>query len=561
MAEIISLEINANVGDAVNATKSLKQQLKEANNEAQLLAQKYGESSREAVEAAKKAALIKEEISDLKQRMDALNPESRFKAITQVAGSIANGFQAAQGAMALFGTQSKAVEETLLKVQAASAFAEGLNGLAGITDAMKNFKLIAIEAFTALRTAIGASGIGLLVLAIGAAVTAMFQYKESVDSASRAQGILNDLRDRFNKRTLEQIEYEGKLAKARGESGLKEEVKLEKTKQDQIIKIRQETLNKISEVENKIKQVRQEQQKTTDKDELLLLKVKEEQYTKELEKLLKERYKINNDLLKQNNDLNIARTQLAHEQEVNQFKNKEEKKTEILQAEQAKRIESIGYNNEQQYKLSDQLAQGVIKVDEITNEQRAKQLADIELREIQSAERKRQAVLQASSDTLNGITALGDAFIKDQKKLEKFNKGAALVQIAIDTAKAISALVAASQSNPFNAATAGGAGIAQFAAGIAQILTNVAKAKQILSSAGSTAAPSLGGVSSGGGFNSGNTAPSISNTPNQQGTILNAQNIANSNIDQNYVKAIVVETDITQSQNRVGTIQRRSQIG
>jgi hypothetical protein len=82
---------------------------------------------------------------------------------------------------------------------------------------------------------------------------------------------------------------------------------------------------------------------------------------------------------------------------------------------------------------------------------------------IAKAKAERDAKLTLASDVVNGIGALGNAFIKDQKKLENFNKASALIQIGIDTAKAISALVAASQSNPFNGISAGAAGIAQFA--------------------------------------------------------------------------------------------------
>jgi hypothetical protein len=85
------------------------------------------------------------------------------------------------------------------------------------------------------------------------------------------------------------------------------------------------------------------------------------------------------------------------------------------------------------------------------------------LKKIQAAQAERDAKLTIASDVVNGISDLGNAFIKDQKKLENFNKASALIQIGIDTAKAISALVAASQSNPFNGISAGAAGIAQFA--------------------------------------------------------------------------------------------------
>ncbi|HEY0042267.1 MAG TPA: hypothetical protein VGB71_16460, partial [Flavisolibacter sp.] len=50
---------------------------------------------------------------------------------------LASGFQAAQGAAALFGQEGEAIQKTLLKVQAASAFAEGIKGVAGLSDGFK----------------------------------------------------------------------------------------------------------------------------------------------------------------------------------------------------------------------------------------------------------------------------------------------------------------------------------------------------------------------------------------------------------------------------------------
>lgn len=110
---------------------------------------------------------------------------------------------------------------------------------------------------------------------------------------------------------------------------------------------------------------------------------------------------------------------------------------------------------------------------------------------IESDKQIRDAKIAIANDVANGLGAIGNAFIKDQKKLEQFNKASALVQIGIDTARAISALVAASQANPLNGPTAGIAGAAQFASGIVQIVTNIAKAKQILSGSGSPS-PSTG---------------------------------------------------------------------
>ena len=68
-------------------------------------------------------------------------------------------------------------------------------------------------------------------------------------------------------------------------------------------------------------------------------------------------------------------------------------------------------------------------------------------------------------------------------------KAVALAEIVYNTGKAISALTAASQANPANAVTFGGAGIAQFAAGISIIGANIAAAKGVLASAPKVDAP------------------------------------------------------------------------
>lgn len=185
------------------------------------------------------------------------------------------------------------------------------------------------------------------------------------------------------------------------------------------------------------------------------------------------------------------------------------------------------------------------------------------LQKIESAQRERDARLTLSTEIVNGINSLGQTFIRDQKKLEKFQKTTALVQIGIDTAKAISSLVAQSQANPYNAISGGLAGAIQFASGIASILANVAKAKQILSSSGSSSAPSSGGgASPSSSASSGATAqqaqavaPSFSlfgNSNNQ-----NNANSSNGGFTGLQVKAIVVESDITGAQNKVNSFLKK----
>jgi len=59
----------------------------------------------------------------------------------------------------------------------------------------------------------------------------------------------------------------------------------------------------------------------------------------------------------------------------------------------------------------------------------------------------------------------------------------ALIALGIDTAEAIGGLISASENNPGNAYTFGAAGTAQFVAGLARIITNVATATSYISQA------------------------------------------------------------------------------
>ena len=178
---------------------------------------------------------------------------------------------------------------------------------------------------------------------------------------------------------------------------------------------------------------------------------------------------------------------------------------------------------------------------------------------IETAKKERDAKIQLAGDIATGIQNVGAAFIKDQKKLEKFNKAMALVQIGIDTAKAISSLVAASQSNALNGVTAGAAGIAQFASGIIQIATNVAKAKQILTSGGTPSGGGGGGGGDTGGTSLAQSVPQgaqLFGSANAGGT-MSAGGANNSSMT---VTAVVSETQITNVQNKINKINKNAEL-
>jgi len=184
------------------------------------------------------------------------------------------------------------------------------------------------------------------------------------------------------------------------------------------------------------------------------------------------------------------------------------------------------------------------------------------LQKIENARKERDAKIALAEQIATGVSDVGAMLIKDQKKLEKFNKASALVQIGIDTAKAISALVAASQSNPFNGLTAGAAGIAQFASGIIQIVTNVAKAKQILTSGGtpSSGGGGGGGESSGGGESVAQQVPQAAQLfgSANSGNVMSAGGTASDS--SMTVTAVVSETQITNVQHKINNIKKNAEL-
>jgi hypothetical protein len=218
-----------------------------------------------------------------------------------------------------------------------------------------------------------------------------------------------------------------------------------------------------------------------------------------------------------------------------------------------------------QFALDVEAANGNYETLELLKKAHEDKLVNIEVEannaKVEAAQKERDAKLSLAKDTLDGLANLGGMLIKDQKKLEKFNKASALIQIGIDTARAISSLVAASQSNPLNGVTFGAAGIAQFASGIIQIVTNVVKAKQILSSPGSTPAAGGGG---GGGGDATSTATALPQAAqlfggaNTGGTMSAGGNSSESG--NMTVTAVVSETQVTSTQQKINRINKSAEL-
>jgi len=195
-------------GDAIENTEksitSLKGQLRQAQAEVAVLSDKFGATSKEAVNAAKKAAELTDRIGDAKALTDAFNPDAKFKALSGALSGVAGGFSAVTGVMGTLGGESKEVEQAILKVQSAMAISSGLQAVGEsvdqfkiLTTVIKNTSL-AQQALTIyqstytyvmaatttglklLRGAMIATGIGALVVAVATLIANFDKVKATI---------------------------------------------------------------------------------------------------------------------------------------------------------------------------------------------------------------------------------------------------------------------------------------------------------------------------------------------------------------------------------------------
>lgn len=194
----VSLEIKIDATGAARSVGDLKKDIVDLKNQAL----KAGEDSVIGKQFLKQAGEAKDRLADLNRQVDNFQDAgAKFGAVTKLVGGLASGFQAAQGAAALFGVAGKDIEQVMLKVQSATALAQGIQGIAGLGESFKDVGSIIKGplqgAFTALKGAIGATGIGLLVIAAGLLYANFDKVKQVLaniipESVQKAFGYLKD---------------------------------------------------------------------------------------------------------------------------------------------------------------------------------------------------------------------------------------------------------------------------------------------------------------------------------------------------------------------------------
>lgn len=199
---------------------------------------------------------------------------------------------------------------------------------------------------------------------------------------------------------------------------------------------------------------------------------------------------------------------------------------------------------EEKAKIAEEAEKKKAEAEENARKEKAKKDKEAADLEIQIKQELNNQILNFSNSL---VTALGN----DSKEGLAIQKAVTLAQIAVDTAKAISSLTAASAANPLNGPTFGAAGIAQFASGILQIGANMTQAYALLKQPAPQLDPGDDGASA--------PPPSTDETRPDNG--FDGISAGSERFGSQIIRAYVTESDITQSQESASNIQNLSQLG
>ena len=177
--------------------QSLKSKLKEI--QAELAAMETGQKafdSKKFKELSKEAGTLKDAIGDVSARVNVLASDTqKLDAMISTATGIAGAFSVAQGAVALFGDENEDLQKALLKVQGTMAILNGLQAVQATLNKDSAFSVTVLGAaqtaynavvgtstglMKVFRLALAATGIGAIILLVGALVANWDKISESV---------------------------------------------------------------------------------------------------------------------------------------------------------------------------------------------------------------------------------------------------------------------------------------------------------------------------------------------------------------------------------------------
>jgi DNA repair exonuclease SbcCD ATPase subunit len=195
-------ELNRTFGQTEEKQKTLTGQLRGLKQELALLEEQGKDNSEEFNKLLFAAAKLEDQIGDTRERVRVLASDTfKFDAAVGATQALASGFEVAQGAAALFGSEGKELQEVIAKTTAVTAIANGVNELANQITGQGPLKLalyaagqkavavataISTGAISAFRVALAATGIGLFITGVALLVTKLQDAAANQASLNRS---------------------------------------------------------------------------------------------------------------------------------------------------------------------------------------------------------------------------------------------------------------------------------------------------------------------------------------------------------------------------------------
>lgn len=583
-------------GDSEAKIKTVKQQLREAK-EAALQAK---EGTEEYFAALKKAAGLADQLQDVNKAVNQLDPSAKAQAFGNLINTVAGGFQTITGLYGLFGAKSEEVEKVLLRVQAASALAMGIQSLVEAQKQWGVLKGVILNALNAMKVSIGAATGGVTIL-----IGLFAAFSDQLFQTADAQEELKDYTDAANTSAAEQIvKVQSLVAVAKDQT---------RTYADRNLAIKQ--LNEISPkylgnltletigteaatkaIDNYTQAILRNAKAQAASAKLVDLQkqIIDAEYTDKISKsLFDSQQRLSLGITESDQKFQQANGTLESykdtttqvQGEIDRLTNIVKANTEIEDKSIKKTKEKIDVRKLEADELKAIIDSSLKNLQELDRLENEKGMRDAERRkkeidankdfnqqlidasrtaaneiaavddiskktQIQDAQDIQNAKLSIAQNTVNGLSALGELLSGNGKKNTAFQKTLAIAQIAIDTAKSIAATI----SGATQAAAAGGPAapflqVAYITSGIASVLAAMASAKRALQQ------PEINQVGGGGGSLSlptagGITPPSIQPPTNTSGLIQEGTDF----------KVYVVESDITNTQQGVQQNKKKALI-
>lgn len=579
----IVLRVKAESEQATGQFKNLKQELRSIEGELNKMATSGDTGSEAFKKLQQRAGQVKDQINDTKGAIKALSSDTfRLDAFAQGAQAIAGGFASAQGALALFGSENKQVEEAIKKTQGAMALLQGVTAITNVLQKESALRLAiattAQSAYTAVvgassgamkifRIALASTGIGALVVGLGLLISNFDDVKKVVMNLLKPfDGIIAKVRDFLSVISFGLID-DSATAKTKDNAeqvvdafnktkdAMKENEKVIE-RRIELAKAEEKGIREIYNLEKqladlRIKNLKVEQDALKVKEQAGIATDEEKKRIKELTTEIADA--TNKRLILDANFKKAVREETAKNQEKLRAKQREENNQFFKDLGEVKTKEvGLIQNTAQEEQRSLMTLSDLRKITNEEDARLAEERKQTKFNEVQSG-------LEMASRGFDALMSLTSAFTNQteasQRKAFKINKAFQLSQALIQTYMAVTGALTAG-GNPIKLATGAQfveAGIA-LTAGLAQV-TKIAKTQ-------------FGGGAQGAGSGLGGSGLGSVPTPSPMATQTAGLDATQLQLDaqgnlmqQRTMRTYVLETDISAKQQRSKRLQQTATLG